>query len=61
MALHEIQNNFFQLTVSPDEGMFSLQSKRVGLASFTHGHIKVSLLKGKKQFSYYQVHGNRIS
>ncbi len=48
MALHEIQNNFFQLTVSPDEGMFSLQSKRVGLASFTHGHIKVSILLGKK-------------
>jgi alpha-galactosidase len=48
MALHEIQNNFFHLKVSPDEGVFSLLSKRVGLASFEKGHIKVSLIKDKK-------------
>ncbi len=48
MPTQEIQNNFFQLTVSPEEGVFSLHSKRVGLSSFENGHIKVKIIKDNK-------------
>ena len=45
MPTQEIQNNFFHLIVSPEEGVFSLHSKRVGLSSFENGHIKVKIIK----------------
>lgn len=48
MPTQEIQNNFFHLTVSPEEGVFSLHSKRVGLSSFENGHIKVKIIKDNK-------------
>lgn len=48
MPTQEIQNNFFHLTVSPEEGVFSLHSKRVGLLSFENGHVKVRIIKSNK-------------
>jgi alpha-galactosidase len=49
MAVYELKNNFFLFTCSPEQGVFSLQSQRVGLPSFENSRLQISIQKNKRR------------
>ncbi len=54
MDKYQLQNNLYQLTVVPDEGIFNLETNRIGFPSLIHAHLKITFLKNKKLISILQ-------